>query len=98
MKSNKRIFKTIGLGLLAIIGIIVVAGVGLFIRTNGDQTVPATVATDSSLPRVEIDGVTFHAETFGDVANPVVVVVHGGPGGDYGYLLNLHELQDDYYF
>ena len=97
MKSTKRIFKTIGLGLLAIIGIIVVAVVGLFISTRGDQTVPATVATDHSLPHVEIDGITFHAETFGDEANPAVVVVHGGPGGDYGYLLNLHELSDDYF-
>ncbi|MEM7128824.1 MAG: alpha/beta fold hydrolase [Chloroflexota bacterium] len=26
-----------------------------------------------------------------------MVVVHGGPGGDYGYLLNLHELEADYF-
>jgi proline iminopeptidase len=46
---------------------------------------------------VTIDGVTFHAETFGSPENPTVVVVHGGPGGDYGYLLNLHVLADDYF-
>ncbi|MCB0110096.1 MAG: alpha/beta hydrolase, partial [Caldilineaceae bacterium] len=39
----------------------------------------------------------FHAETFGDPQKPTVVVVHGGPGGDYGYLLNLHQLADEYH-
>jgi proline iminopeptidase len=73
------------------------AGIGLFIATAGDYGVPDTVATDPTIPHIEIDGVVFHAETFGDPQNPVVVVVHGGPGGNYGYLLNLHELEDDYY-
>lgn len=97
MKSSKRIFKYIGFGLLAILGVAVVAVVGLFVATQGVYSVPATVADNPALPSVEIDGVTFHAETFGDAMNPVVVVVHGGPGGDYGYLLNLHELEDDYF-
>ncbi|MEZ4737350.1 MAG: alpha/beta fold hydrolase [Caldilineaceae bacterium] len=55
------------------------------------------MATDPTLPHVIIDDVTFHAETFGDPQKPTVVVVHGGPGGDYGYLLNLHQLEDEYY-
>lgn len=97
MKRNKGIVKVIGLGLLAFVGIIIVSVIGLFIRTNGGQTVPATVATDITIPHVQIDGVTFHVETFGDPADPIVVVLHGGPGGDYGYLLNLHALADDYF-
>jgi proline iminopeptidase len=76
---------------------LILAGTGLFIATAGDYSVPDTVATDPAIPHVEIDGVVFHAETFGDPRNPVVVVVHGGPGGNYGYLLNLHQLEDDYF-
>lgn len=94
---TRQLFKTIGFGLLTLIGVTMAALVGLFVATDGEQSVPHTVATDTTLPRVEIDGVTFHAETFGDAANPTVVVVHGGPGGDYGYLLNLHELSDEYF-
>ena len=35
-----------------------------------------------------LNGVTFYAEAFGDPASPAAIVVHGGPGGDYRYLLN----------
>jgi len=93
MKIVKRVLITIGL----LIGLLILSIVGLFMAANGDQTIPDTVATDATIPHVEIDGVVFHTETFGDPTNPVIVVVHGGPGGDYGYLLNLHELEDDYY-
>jgi proline iminopeptidase len=88
-----RIFKLLGFTLLALLIIII----GLFAVTYDTYTVPQTVESDTALPQITIDGVTFHAETFGDPSNPAVVVVHGGPGGDYGYLLNLHELEDDYY-
>jgi len=97
MKSTGRVLRNLGLGLLTVFGVIVLTLIGLFMATDGSQAVPATVDGDPSLPQVEIDGVTFHAETFGDPANPVVVVIHGGPGGDYGYLLNLHELADTYF-
>ncbi|MEM7802134.1 MAG: alpha/beta hydrolase [Chloroflexota bacterium] len=69
----------------------------LFINTQGEYTVPGTVTSDPSLPSVEIDGRLFHAETFGNPNNPAVIVIHGGPGGDYGYLLNLHALEDEYF-
>ena len=69
----------------------------MFITTAGDHSVPDTVATDPTIPHIEIDGVVFHAETFGDPQSPVVVVVHGGPGGNYGYLLNMHQLEDEYF-
>lgn len=97
MKSSKHIFKTIGFAFVTVIAILIVAVGGLLIATRGEYTVPDTVATDPSLPHINLDGVAFHAEAFGDPANPVIVVVHGGPGGDYGYLLNLHQLEDDYF-
>lgn len=62
-----------------------------------EYRVPATVTDDPDLPRVTLGGVTFHAETFGDPTHPVVIVLHGGPGGDYRYLLNLKALADEFF-
>ena len=97
MNSSKRILKIVGLSVSGILALIILIIIGLFVATQGSYSVPATVANDPTLPRVTIDGVTFHAETYGDRHKPTVVVIHGGPGGDYGYLLNLHALEDNYY-
>lgn len=51
--------------------------------------VPPTVDGDPALPRVALNGSLFHAETFGDPAAPVIVVLHGGPGVDYRGMLRL---------
>lgn len=69
----------------------------LFLLTSGEYTVPKTVEHDDSLPSVEIDGVAFHVETFGQTEDPVIIVVHGGPGDDYSYLYPLQELADEYF-
>lgn len=57
---------------------------------------PPTTARDAALPAVELGGYRFHAEAFGDEALPTLVVVHGGPGGDYAYLRSLAALSDEY--
>lgn len=65
--------------------------------------VPRTVAEDASLPAIEMNGARFHVETFGNPANPAIVFLHGGPGGDYRSLLRLAEryggysLADEYF-
>jgi len=65
--------------------------------------VPKTVAEAPSLPAIEMNGSRFHVETFGDPARPVIVFLHGGPGGDYRSLLRLGErfngysLADEYF-
>jgi proline iminopeptidase len=58
--------------------------------------VPDTVERDRSLPRVELNGYPFHAETFGHGDRPVIIVLHGGPGADYRYLYPLKALADEY--
>lgn len=45
--------------------------------------VPKTVVEDEQLPQIEINGVKLHAETMGDIHNPIMIFLHGGPGGDY---------------
>ncbi len=61
--------------------------------------VPLTVTQDLTLPRFETsDGVLLHLTTFGDPSNPVLVVLHGGPGAmDYHAYDNLISLSDQYF-
>src|SRR5687768_16857000 len=53
--------------------------------------VPRTVAEDASLPAIEMNGARFHVRTLGNPANPVIVFLHGGPGGDHRSMLRLAE-------
>ena len=58
--------------------------------------VPPTTEHDASLPAVTLRGYRFHAQVFGDPVSPPVIVLHGGPGADYRYLLPLQDLAKDY--
>jgi len=68
------------------------------------RLVPATVRQDPDLPSLQLEQTEVHLETFGDPDDPVIVVLHGGPGNDYRYLLRLvedHEgssLADDHFW
>jgi proline iminopeptidase len=93
----KRVLKVLGKILLGFVILGIVIFIVLYLATVGTYEVAETVEQDASIPSITLGGVTFHAETFGDASNPVVIVVHGGPGGDYRYLLNLQELSDEYY-
>jgi len=56
--------------------------------------VPKTVDQDPSLPSVTVNGAMLHSEAFGHPDSTIVVCIHGGPGGDYRYLLNCKDLAD----
>ncbi len=58
--------------------------------------VPRTVVDDPTLPQLQLNGHTLHVEAFGNTDAPVLVVLHGGPGADYRYLLGLSALSDHY--
>lgn len=93
----KRVLKVLGKILLGFVILASVVFIALYLATTGAYEVAQTVAQDASLPSITLEGVTFHAETFGDPASPAVIIVHGGPGADYRYLLNLQKLSDEYY-
>lgn len=57
--------------------------------------VPLTVVEDSSLPSININGILLHSEAFGDPSDPMIVMIHGGPGADYRSLLNFKALVND---
>ena len=60
--------------------------------------VPKTVEQNASLPSIAVNGTLLHAEAFGNPENPMVVFLHGGPGGDYKNGLNVKQLADDGYY
>lgn len=59
--------------------------------------VPKTVDQDNSLPSVLINGALLHSEAFGNPDDPLIICLHGGPGGDYRYLLKAKDLADEGY-
>ena len=83
----------IGLGTIMALALMAIAG--LWFATRGDYPVPTTVMDDTELPAREILGILLHAEGFGPETGPAVIVLHGGPGGDYRSLLPLAALAED---
>ncbi len=90
MRMSKIILITLG----GMTGVFIVTVLCLFFATSGQYTVAKTVLDDPSLPQIEINGVRLHAETYGDPSNPVIIVLHGGPGGDYRSQLGAKSLAD----
>lgn len=62
-----------------------------FINEPGNL-VPLTVDQDPSLPSITVNGAMLHSEAFGNPNGTMIIVLHGGPGGDYRSLLNLKDL------
>jgi len=62
------------------------------------RLVPLTVDEDPTLPSIAVNGTRLHAETFGNPNDPMVVVIHGGPGSDYRCMLNAARLAADSFF
>lgn len=60
--------------------------------------VPKTVDEDASLPSIFLNDNHLHAETAGNPNDPILVALHGGPGGDYRYLLKYSEFSMDGFF
>lgn len=89
----KKIVKIL-FGLTGVLGIIFLL---LFLLTTGEYHVAETVSDNPEIPHITVGGVTFHAQTFGNPKDPVVIVVHGGPGWDYKSLLPLKILADEFY-
>lgn len=52
------------------------------------NVVPRTTLEDPQLPTLNINGARLHLETFGDIQKPILVFVHGGPGGDYRAMIS----------
>jgi proline iminopeptidase len=60
--------------------------------------VPRTVDQDLSLPSLAIKGTLLHVESFGNPTDPMIVIIHGGPGADYRSMLSAKEFIQNGYF
>lgn len=60
-------------------------------------SLPPTVDRDNTKQSELINNYLYHVQTYGDQNNPVIVVIHGGPGGDSNYLTTLKDLSDSFY-
>jgi proline iminopeptidase len=91
-------FKKFLLAIAAMLAFPVTVFLAVFAMTaSSTPAIPGTVSTDAALPRVTLDNAVFHSEAFGNSSHPVVLVLHGGPGGDYRSLLPLQALADRFF-
>ena len=77
--------------------LLILAAAGCLDPDEPGNLVAKTVVEDPTLPRIEVNGTVLHATTAGRAGNPVVMVLHGGPGADYRSMLPLATLADDGY-
>ena len=92
----KRIIKGLCVAALGLLGLGLLGFVGSYLAYSGQYVVPATTTDDPGLPSRSVAGYRYHLEVLGLPTRPVVVVVHGGPGGDYRSLLPLRPLSEEY--
>ncbi len=93
----KTVFKYIFKGSLLFLGLLALLFVCLYFHTKGNYQIAATAAQNSEIPSISINGTLIHAESYGKDTNPVVIVIHGGPGNDFRYLLSLKALSNEYF-
>jgi len=55
---------------------------------------PKTVDEDPLLPRISVNGTELHAESFGDISNPIIIFLHGGPGSDYRPMISQNGVEN----
>jgi proline iminopeptidase len=68
---------------------------GLLEVTEPGALVPRTVDQDASLPSLALNGTLLHVRSFGSPQHPLLLVIHGGPGGDFRPLLAAQAFTDD---
>ncbi len=93
MKIIKPLFK---ITFIFIILFMILMFTGYLLNNDPDK-IPATVDVDTLLPSIEVHGNRFHCETFGSKDNMMLLVLHGGMGGDFKYLRSLRILSNHFF-
>jgi proline iminopeptidase len=92
----KPIIKGLCVAGAGLLGLGLLGFVGSYLAFSGQYLVPATTTDDPALPSRSIGGYRYHLEVLGMPTRPVVIMIHGGPGGDYRSLLPLRPLSESY--
>ncbi len=90
--------KNLTLYLAAAIAAVTLSSCDILDPSEPGLLVPQTVDEDSSLPSIFVNGTQLHSETFGNPNDPMLVVIHGGPGGDYRGMLKCSQLSADGFY
>jgi len=83
--------------LITFLGIFVVfygCGKEVYDMNEPGNLVPKTVMEDPLLPKLTLNGATFHAETMGNIETPIIIFLHGGPGSDYRALISQRGMEN----
>lgn len=70
-----------------------------FDKSTNNLSLPLPLPTleqDTSIPSIALENYRFHCRVYGQEHAEVILVLHGGPGGDFRYLLALEGLADQY--
>ena len=90
--------KLFALFLVAALAAITLASCDILEPTEPGLLVPLTVDEDPSLPSISVNGTRLHSEAFGNPNDPMIVAIHGGPGGDYRGMLNCSRFSADGFY
>ncbi|UCF97316.1 MAG: alpha/beta hydrolase [Spirochaetaceae bacterium] len=105
-KTQKMNLKSIIMPVVGVSLALAWSGCNLLDPSESGNLVPLTVDEgnpDHAAHAVELNGSVFHVETYGNPLNPTIIILHGGPGGDFRYFLRMKEtysgysLQHEYY-
>ncbi len=86
--------KRILIAIAFVLGLALLLLAGLFLGTRGEYPVAATVMDDPNLPAETVADIRLHLKVVGADDAPSIIVLHGGPGGDFRSLLGLQALSD----
>lgn len=91
----RQVLRWLSVGLLTVAAAGLVLFAALWVGTRGTYSVPALVTGDPTLSAAEIGGVRLHLRIVeGPPGAGTVIVLHGGPGGDFRSLQALAALSD----
>ena len=82
---------------MALIGACFALFIALFLGAPGEYSVAPLVTEDTNLPSVDVAGIRLHFRRIeGPPEAPTIIVLLGGPGGDFRSLLALEALSDSH--
>lgn len=90
--------KNLIVWLALVAGVVIMSSCETHDLAEPGRLVPLTVDEDPSLPSIVVNNTMLHAETFGNPDDPMIVALHGGPGGDYRGILNCQDFVYDGFF
>ncbi len=98
MKREKDTMDQLFAIVLVLIVVLPFGGCDVLDPSEPGLLVPKTVEHDLTLLSLEINDTKLHVETFGTATDPIIVMLHGGPGADYRAMLKAQQFSEHGFF